>query len=117
MKFGKYLKKRYNEDLAPNQVEIVGTQDNGINAQGSIGGTNIQQLIQQFMNKLPADKKNGPNIKAMFITWLQKNHPDVWQTIESKGGFDKLLGNKFPPADIIISGTDTKKGIEINPDK
>jgi hypothetical protein len=23
MKFGKYLKKRYNEDLAPNQVEIV----------------------------------------------------------------------------------------------
>jgi len=117
MKFGKYLKSKYNENLAPNSVEVIGTNDGGINVQGSLGGKDISQLIQTFMNSLPADKKNGQNIKAMFISWLQKNHPEVWKSIEAKGGFDKLLGNKFPPADIIISGTDKKQGIEINPDK
>jgi len=108
--------QEYLEKLAPNQAEFVGTTSGGLNVQGSLEGHDLGNMYQTFLNKLPKDKRNGPNIKALFKAWMQKTFPDVWKKIEEAGGFDALLGDK-EPADIIISGTDNKKAIQINPDK
>jgi len=128
-KFEEYLEKvqtnRMDEQgelgdykLQPNQVEVIGTNKGGLNVHGSLGEYQMRELFNKFNKTLKEQNKqtSGPIVKQLFKAWLEKNHPDIWAEILKIGGFKKLLGNKFPPSDIIVTGTEDKKGIKITPD-
>jgi len=99
--FKEYLEKAQRIDefqLQPNQVEIVGK-----NVYGTLKGQDL------------SDPNVAGNV-GKFIAWLKANMPEVLQQINAKGGMKVLIGNKMPPADIQLMGTDAAPKIAVNPD-
>lgn len=120
-KLNEYLNRVYEEEmqLPAGQAEFIGTNKGGVNAAGEIKGTNLRTLVQQIVNayqqKNPGKMMSSVDQKNALIAWIKTKYPDVWQKIEEAGGFDRLLGNKYPPADIQISGKNEDQ-IVVTPD-